>query len=260
MIKVILLDDEKPALDELRYLLEKKNKIEIIGSYTDPIEALGAVRKNKPDIVFLDIEMPEINGLQMAREIIRLGRDVAIIFVTAYDRYAVKAFEVNALDYVMKPIAEDRLNQCIKKVLSLKGYDGLRGNKVDGIDRTEKEVSLPPSKIVVWQEDEIILLKPSQICYLIAEQGNTYIVTADSKYKLKESLEAWERKLKMLHFFRCHRAFIVNLDKIQKISTWFGSTYTISLEGTDDTVPLSKRNAKHMKEMIMRLDAMPGKQ
>ena len=112
-MRIILVDDEKPALEELTYIINKYSFIELIGTYNNPTIALERILKEKPDVVFLDVEMPEINGFTIAREIIRAEMDTIIVFVTAFDEYAIKAFEVNAVDYILKPFHEERIDLTI---------------------------------------------------------------------------------------------------------------------------------------------------
>jgi len=251
MLKVILVDDEEPVLDELSYILGKLDRVEILGCYTNPVEALEHIRRSEANLVFLDIKMPQISGLCVAQEIIAFEKNIGIIFVTAHDEYAVKAFEINAIDYVMKPVSIERLNGCIDRVLNRKGFGGsVNSEALEKIQNFGEGAFPSRNKIVVWQEDEIILLKPSDVLYLAAEQGNTVIVAVDGRYISKDPLDAWERKLKYLRFFRCHRAFIVNMNRIEKITTWFGGTYNIHLEATSVTIPVSKRNVKGLKKAI----------
>lgn len=115
-MRIVLVDDEKPALEELSYIINKYSFIEISGTFTNPAEALEHILKEKPDVVFLDIEMPEINGFTIAREITNAEIDTIIVFVTAFDEYALKAFEVNAVDYILKPYDEKRIDQTVKRL------------------------------------------------------------------------------------------------------------------------------------------------
>jgi len=251
MLKVILVDDEEPVLDELSYILGKLDRVEILGCYTNPVEALEHIRRSEANLVFLDIKMPQISGLCAAQEIIDFGKNIGIIFVTAHDEYAVKAFEINAIDYVMKPVSIGRLNGCIDRVLNRKGFaEGINSETLEKIRKSGEGAFPPLNKIVVWQEDEIVLLKPSDVLYLAAEQRNTVIVAVDGKYISKDPLDIWERKLKPLSFFRCHRSFIVNINRIDKITTWFGGAYNIHMEATSVTIPVSKRNVKGLKRAI----------
>lgn len=195
--------------------------------------------------------MPEISGLCLAREIIGFKKDTSIIFITANSEYAVEAFEINAIDYIMKPISIDRLRVCIDRVLQRRGMaEDNKSEILMKIQSSDNDSFLKLNKIVMWQEDGVVLLKPSDILYLFADRGNTVIVTANTKYNSKEALDTWEKKLKEQSFFRCHRSYIVNMKHINRINAWIGSTYNIHLDGISDTVPLSRRNAKSLKEML----------
>jgi len=119
MLKVMLLDDEKSALDEMEYLLKGREEVEVVASYTEPLKAIGEFRYINPDVVFLDIEMPVVNGLNAAREFLGFNSNINIVFATAYDEYAVNAFEMNAIDYLLKPLTKDRLDKAIEKLLKI---------------------------------------------------------------------------------------------------------------------------------------------
>jgi len=120
MIKVMTIDDEEPALEELNYLLNKNENVEIVGSFSSPLEALGKVECLKPDAVFLDIEMPEVNGFFVSKEILKIDSNISIIFITAYDQYSVETLEANVLDYIMKPASEERIILALNKIDSIK--------------------------------------------------------------------------------------------------------------------------------------------
>ncbi|HHV65535.1 MAG TPA: response regulator [Peptococcaceae bacterium] len=171
MIKAILIDDEEMALEELKYALKGFAQIRVQQAYSDPLSALKELAAYQPDVVFLDIEMPEINGFVVAEEILTKKPDTYIVFVTAYDEYAIKAFEANALDYILKPVAKKRLSQTIDKIEKRFAQDN---NNFSELSRYLKSSQ---NKILVWENEEIILLKPSDILYFKAQDGNVLAVT-----------------------------------------------------------------------------------
>ena len=116
MFRTVLVDDEELALNELRFLLRKIGNIKIINSYTNPLTALEQLKNDKPNLVFLDIDMPEVSGFSLAQEILSIKKNINVVFVTAYNDYAVKAFEINAVDYILKPVSFDRLKLCIDRI------------------------------------------------------------------------------------------------------------------------------------------------
>ncbi|MCM1989948.1 LytR/AlgR family response regulator transcription factor [Oceanirhabdus seepicola] len=251
MIRVIAIDDEEPALEELNYVLNKNENVDIVDTFSDPLEALMKVKELKLDAVFLDIEMPEINGFSVAKEIIKLDSNISIIFITAFNQYAVEAFEVNALDYIMKPVSEERINLALNKICSKHVLE----NKYDGgiikkISSAQKTLKKNLEKVVIWKDDEVILLKPQQVYYFTIENGEIIAITEEGRFKTKDSLDNWENKLGEYNFFRTHRSFLVNLDKIQKMSPWFNNTYVLYLEDTPNEIPLSRNRLKEFKNII----------
>lgn len=251
MIRVITIDDEEPALEEINYVLNKNENVEIVGSFYDPLEALTKVEILKPDAVFLDIEMPEINGFSAAKEILKINSDISIIFATAFDQYAVEAFELNALDYIMKPVSEERIHLTLNKIGSRGALiNKNNGNIIKKISSVEKTLKRKIDKIVFWKDEEIILLKPHQVYYFTTENGDITVATEEGRFKTKDTLDTWENKLEEHNFFRCHRSFLINLDKIKKLSPWFNNTYVIFLEDIDNEIPLSRTRYKELKQII----------
>lgn len=251
MIRIITIDDEEPALEELNYVLNKNENVEIVDTFTDPLEMLKKVEELKPDAVFLDIEMPEINGFFAAKEILRIDSNICIIFITAFDQYAVEAFEVNALDYIMKPVSEERIDLALNKI----GSNHILHNKPDGniikkISSVEKTLKRNLDKIAIWKDEEIIFLKPQQVYYFTIESGDIIIVSEEGRFKTKDTLDNWENRLEEYNFFRCHRSFIINLDKIRKISPWFNNTYVLFLEDIQNEIPLSRNRLKELKKYM----------
>ena len=142
MLRCLIVDDEKPARDEILYILEEIDDVEVAGEASHGIEALELIEKIRPDVVFLDIQMPQMSGIEIAKRILKKGLELMIIFVTAYDQFALDAFEVNAIDYLLKPICEDRLKRTIQKIATLKSNK--EGLNYDKLSRLIKDMS--PSK------------------------------------------------------------------------------------------------------------------
>lgn len=251
MIKVITIDDEEPALEEINFILNKNDNVEIIGGFTDPLEAIRKIEVLEPNAIFIDIEMPEINGFSAAKEILEIDNNISIVFVTAFNEYAVEAFEVNALDYIMKPVSEKRINTALEKVSNkLVLQEKYSENIYNKIISVEKSLKKNLDKIIIWKDDEIFLLKPSEIYYFTKENGDIIVVTKDQKLKTKDTLENWENKLFEYNFFRSHRSYLVNLDKVKKMSPWFNNTYILLLENMPDEIPLSRTRLKEFKIIL----------
>ncbi|WP_156778729.1 LytR/AlgR family response regulator transcription factor [Clostridium formicaceticum] len=254
-MSAILIDDEKVSLQELTYMLVQYKEIQILGTFTDPVEALKEIPKLNPDVIFLDIEMPEVNGFEVAEQIEKLSVEPAIVFVTAYDEYAIRAFEVNAVDYILKPISPKRIRNTLQKLMKKKFHPDSQGKK-KYVSR-QKSIDFNKvydnrfSKVFIYQGEEIILLKPSDILYFMVEGGVVTVVTQQKTYKTRESLNYWEEKLQRQGFFRCHRCYLVNLEKIEKVILMFNSTYLLKLASSTAEIPVSRNYSKLLKQILI---------
>lgn len=243
MLNVILVDDEKPALQELSFLLGRNKHINIIGIYMDASEALEAITKDNPDVVFLDIEMPVINGYAIALELEKLDIKIDVVFVTAYDEYAIKAFELNVVDYILKPYDEQRIDGTIKRLLE-KRYG------TESFNDTNSTCPKCIEKIPVWEGDCIAIISPEDILFCTLKDGDIIIETATNKYKSHNTLSELENTLKKHHFFRCHRSYLINMNKIEKIIPWFNHTFVVKVKHSNVEIPVSRRQTKTFKQIL----------
>lgn len=246
MYTIILIDDESPALNELTYMLSSYQSFEIIGAYLDPEEGMKAIKKEQPDVVFLDISMPKVDGLTAAESLASLPQVPLIIFTTAFDQYAIKAFEVNAFDYVLKPVMDDRLEQTMNKI-EQRLEELTIGNKT-----RESNIKLPNDifKIPIWKCDRIYLVDVKDILYCSVVEGNTLIHSIEDCFISHESLNMLANQLKPYNFFRCHRSYLISLDKISEIIPWFNNTYVVKINGVEEEIPVSRRNIKEFKQYL----------
>lgn len=244
MLKAYIVDDEPLARDELKYLLNRNKQVDIIGESDNVEDAFANIPLLKPDLVFLDIELAEDNGLSLANQLQTLDPAPAIIFATAYDEYALQAFESNALDYLLKPIDEDRIEKLLNKINTIKKIG------------TENERTYPTfykyernGKIAVHVEERIILLTYDDILYLEYVNGKCIIKTMEHEYKVSEALVVMEKKLNALQFLRIHRSFIVNLDHVIEIEPWFNATHNLTMKD-GSKVPVSRTYVKQLKQVL----------
>ena len=250
MLRVVLVDDEKLSLEELSFILSKSSEIEIIGMYTDALSALEFIKKSKPEIVFLDIEMPEIDGFTLAEEICKMDFSVSIVFATVFDKYAVKAFEINAIDYVLKPFSEKRLQITMDKIneryncnenIPLSNYNNIN---------PEKQEIKGMKKLPLWKDECIFLVHPQDILYCTVLNKEVLVLTKDANFTTQCTLNQLGNKLSNHNFFRSHKSYLVNLDKIYKIVPWFNSTFVLKIEGWKEEVPVSRHYVKEFKKII----------
>jgi DNA-binding LytR/AlgR family response regulator len=245
----MVVDDEKPAVDELVYMLRAYEQIDIIGTFTDPADALEAIHKTAVDVVFLDISMPEIDGFMLAKLLLRLEKAPLIVFATAYDEYAIQAFEIHAIDYILKPLSEGRLEKTIKRI-----EEQLQQKTVDykGIQQV---VVAPQSikkcaKLPVWKNDRIYLISKEDILFCTTNGSETAIVTKTERFITSDTLGELEEQLDAALFFRCHRSYIIRLDAICEVVPWFNNTYAVKFQGCEEEVPISRRNTKAFKTLM----------
>jgi len=247
-IRTLIVDDEYPARQELRYLLGEIPEIEVVGEAATASEALALIRAVDYSLLFLDIEMPGLSGLELAKEINALPRPPYIVFVTAYDEYALKAFEVNAVDYLLKPIEAKRLKKAIDKVKKLIQENGLnRGEeKIAPMREGGKLDRIPAEK-----GGKTVLIGEQDIIFAFTEQDYVYLKTFQDKYFTRFTLKELEARLNPTVFFRCHRCFIVNLQKVREIVPFFNGTYTLVVDDKDKSeVPVSRAQAKKLRKIL----------
>ncbi len=250
-LEALIVDDESPARQELIFLLKQNynNNIKIIGEATNGIDAVEKINKLDPQVIFLDIKMPGLNGLQVAQIVLEKKPNIKIVFVTAFDEYAIKAFEINAIDYLVKPINLERLKKTIKRLLN----KSFPNNSEDNIEKLVSEIKnlLPNQNLETLPCEEngkIVLIKKDEIFYCTVENGTSYVGTNSKKIKTLYTLKELEQKL---HFFRSHRSFLVNLNYVKHLHPMFHGSYSLTLDDNKNTeVPVSRNNSKKLRELL----------
>lgn len=244
-MRIILIDDEKLSLEQMEHILESYDDIERMGSYTDPLTALEKIKIIKPDVVMLDISMPEMNGFQIAWEIMNISPDTMIIFVTAYDQYALKAFDVEAIDYILKPISKRRMEKAIR--LIRKRLQTKEKSTLNSFDTSQ--IKQFNNRIPVWENESVVLIDVQAICYCVVMDKKTTIYTYEKEYISNDTLVQLEERLSQ-QFFRCHKSFLVNLQKIDKIIPMFNQTFIIKLKELKIEIPVSRHYSKQLREIF----------
>lgn len=243
MLRAYIVDDEPLARDEIKFLLTRSKQVEIIGESDCLKEAITDISELNPDIVFLDIELADNNGIKLAKQIDILELSPAIVFATAYDEYAVQAFELNAVDYILKPYDETRLKKTLEKIKKI------RRNELQNIPIHPPIKNDGKGKIPVIVDERIILLTCANILYLESSEGKCSIQTMEQRYKISEALVTLEKKLNKEQFLRVHRSFIVNVDHIKEIEPWFNSTYNLIMKDSSK-VPVSRTYVKDLRQLL----------
>jgi DNA-binding LytR/AlgR family response regulator len=244
-LRVLIVDDEPPARSELRYMLEKVNNVEIVGEASNAREAIELIRALNHDVVFLDIQMPGLTGLNVAEIIKELPQSPAVVFVTAFGEHAVKAFELDAIDYLIKPFDEKRLLKTINKVVeSRKEYQKRATN-------LPSEGILKIGRIPVEKRGKTILLSTQDIIFVDTKDDYTFIHTYDENYITSFTLKELENRLHDHAFFRAHRGYIVNLHEVKEIVPMFGGSFLLRVKDSKESeIPVSRRNAKKLRSIL----------
>ena len=238
-MKAIIVDDEFLAREELKYFIQNYSKIDIVAEFTDGIEVLKFIQNNDVDIIFLDINIPSLDGVLLAKSISKFTKKPNIVFITAYKEHAVEAFEVEAFDYILKPYSESRIISMLKKL------ENTYNNKKDN-----SHINFISNKINLWKNEKIIVVDINDIYYCVAQERITYVFTKDEKYSVNLCISDFYEKLPNDIFFKCHRSYIVNINKIKEIIPWFNNTYNLKLQDIDYEVPVSRSNVKVFKQIM----------
>lgn len=245
-IKVIIIDDEKLARDIIRENLNRFPEFNIISECSNGFEALKAINENSPDLIFLDIQMPKITGFELLE---LLEKPPVIIFSTAFDQYALKAFEVNATDYLMKPFSEERFNDAVKKAkIALQNKENVENNLNSLISHNDENTE-SINRIVVKKGTKISILSLDKISHLEAQDDYVMLYTTEGKFLKQKTMKYFEDHLPAENFIRVHRSYIFNLDFMKQIELYEKDTRKVILkDGT--ALPVSKTGYQRLKEIM----------
>ena len=242
-MRVLIVDDEPLARNELAYLLGKCEGVSAIAQADSIEEALGTMLEDPVDLIFLDIHLTNESGLSLAVKINKLKKPPLIIFATAFDDYAVKAFELNATDYVLKPFELERIQQAVKKA-----YGQYRKHEI-GEPETPKRKDAGLQVLPIQMDERIYMLQVPEIIAIGIENGETTIYTKNMEYIIHEPLSALEKKIGGQPFLRVHRAFLINLKEIKEIQPWFNHTFQLTMSN-GLKIPVSRSYMKEFKEKV----------
>lgn len=246
-IRTLIVDDESLARERIRNMLGSDPRIEIIAECANGEDAIDAIQQHSPDLVFLDVEMPGIDGFGVI-EALHPGRIPTIIFVTAYDQYAVRAFEVYALDYLLKPFDQERFDKALDRAKSQ-----ITNNHSDALNErilsALEEIKTRPvhlERLVIKMNGHVFFIKADEIDWLEAEGNYVRLHAGKESYLLRDTISALESQLDPKKFIRVHRSAIVNIDRITELQPWFHGEYRIILrEGVQLTLSRTYREKLH---------------
>lgn len=237
-IRTFVADDEKYSREELLYLLRFFPQIDVIGEAQSGQETVAKIMELQPDLLFLDIEMPEMNGTDVASMVKQMKKPPLIVFATAYPQFAVEAFQLQAKGYLIKPIDETRLAETIAQV-----EEAL-------CPPTNEELAKPLAKLAVEGSDSIHFLEPETIAYVYRDDKSTKVITHTSAYETRLPLKELELRLSPYSFFRVHKSYLVNTSLITEMNAWFNGAYQLSLKGIREQIPVSRNYVKPLRAKI----------
>lgn len=245
-IKVLIIDDEKLAREIIKTYLRKNNSIEIAGECSNGFDALKQINDLKPDLIFLDIQMPKLTGFEMLEV---LDNPPVIIFTTAYDQYALKAFEVNATDYLLKPFPEERFNEALQKAIKLLGDKNLVSKKIENLAKSLETKGETIERVVVKNGQKISIIPVNEIKYIEAQDDYTMIYTDKGNFLKQKTMKFFDENLDQKDFIRIHRSYFVKVTQIKQIELFEKDSYCVILhEGKK--LPVSKSGYQKLKEIF----------
>jgi two-component system, LytTR family, response regulator LytT len=234
-IKILIADDERYNRDELKHLLSTFPSIQVIGEAESGEAAIMKAIQLQPDVIFLDVEMPKLNGMEAAKSLMELKKVPLIIFATAYPQFAAEAFRYEAIDYLLKPYDEEQLQQTIQRI-----EKQLRSP-------VENETSKLAGKLAVEEEGEIFYIEPKEILYMSRDDKVSRIITKSGEYEVKTPLKDLENRLKPFSFFRVHKSYLVNLTYVTRLTPWFNGAYQLELEGRKELLSVSRNYVRALR-------------
>jgi len=253
-ITALIVDDEQPARDELAFLLKGFPDVEVVGQGKNGVEAVNLIRELNPHVVLLDVQMPGVDGFEVIKKLMeKKVRLPYFVFATAYDHYAVQAFEVNALDYLLKPVARPRLERALGKVRRMLETAESTHDKLDRLVQMMEQRPAPQkSKLVIKSAGRLFLVDSDDIIYASIEDGVISIVARDlegqSNFRTVEELQS---NLDPRIFWRVHRSYLVNVNRIKEVVPWFKSSYQLRMQDRKQTeIPVSRAQTKKLRELL----------
>jgi len=258
-LSAVIVDDEQLARDELLFLLKSAGDVDVVAQGHNGLEAVNLIKEHNPDIVFLDVQMPGLDGFGVIKKLLdKKIRVPQVVFATAFDQYAVKAFEVNAVDYLLKPFDKKRVGEALQR--ARKKMEASSGSapsdKLDALvkmlEEKEQQSKAHPQKVLIKSAGRLFLVDQKEICYSSIEDGIISVVTAHMEGQsncrtLEELLDSLDPNL----FWRAHRSYLVNINRIREVVPWFKSSYMLRMDDKKQTeIPVSRAQTKRLRELF----------
>jgi two-component system, LytTR family, response regulator len=242
-IRTLIIEDESPAREIVKHYLKDHDDIEVIGECPDGFSGLRMISEMKPDLVFLDIQMPKLTGFEMMEV---LEEKPEIIFTTAFDQYAIRAFELNAVDYLLKPFQKERFDEAVKKATA-RIYTKTSDKKITDVTFPKKfELQGPVNRIVVRKGNSINIIPVDKVKYVEAQDDYVMIYHSAGKVLKQQTMKFYEENLPKDNFVRIHRSYIVRIEEIKRIEPYTKDNHVAILQ-TGEKLPVSRAGYKHLK-------------
>ncbi|MGD0095686.1 MAG: response regulator [Terracidiphilus sp.] len=274
-LSALIIDDEQLAREELSYLLAQVGGVEVLAQGTNGIEAVDLIEEHHPDMVFLDVQMPGLDGFAVIERLVERRTAAGangeaeplpqIVFATAYDQYAVRAFDVNAVDYLLKPFDHARVEQAVERVKTRlaggapdpHGGSLPESSQIDALlrllNRSQAGArSSQPAKLIVQAQSRLLLIDQAEICFAAIDEGVIHVVTQSFEGSSKcRTLEELLDQLDPAVFWRAHRGFVVNINHIREVVPWFKSSYQLRMNDKKQTeIPVSRNQTRRLRELF----------
>jgi two-component system, LytTR family, response regulator LytT len=255
-LSAVIVDDEQLARDELAFLLKSDGDVNVVAQGKNGLEAINLIKEHTPDLVFLDVQMPGLDGFGVIKKLLDKKIPLPkIVFATAFDQYAVKAFEVNAVDYLLKPFDKKRVAQAVQKARLQQETESLPVEKIDTLMRMLQAPKTQSTKILLKAVGRMFLVDQREICYAWIEEGVITVVTAGpSGMEGHSNCRTLEELLSSLDpglFWRAHRSYLVNINRIREVVPWFKSSYQLRMDDKKQSeIPVSRAQTKRLRELF----------
>jgi two-component system response regulator LytT len=237
-IRILVVDDEHYSRAELKHLLEKYKAALVVGEAESGESAIMKTLQLKPDVVFLDVEIPKTNGMEVAKTIMELKKPPLIVFATAYPEFAAEAFKYEAINYLLKPFDEDQLDETMERI-----------NRIL-LPVIEKESTKPLGKLAIEGEGEILYIELKDIKYIYRDEKFSKVITTKNEYLVKTPLKDLEARLAPFSFFRTHKSYLVNLDYVTRLIPWFSGSYQLEIDQSEEKLPVSRNYVKELRAKL----------
>lgn len=251
-LRAVVADDEQLAREELCFLLGHLEGVSVVGQASDGVEALAEIARLGPDVAFLDVQMPGLTGLEVARQLADQGTRVGVVFVTAFDQRAIEAFEVNAVDYLLKPVDPGRLEQSVARVRRRRESDQASPSQLDWLARLVAGQKGRREQIAVKMGDRFVLVAADDIIHASVVEDSITIVTGEvSGTSNDRTLDELQARLDPEVFWRVHRSHLVNIHKVKEIVPWISRNYILRMTDPNQTeIPVSRSQTRRLRDYL----------